>query len=85
MTFPTISSRALKMIALSTLIACFSISCEKDIDIKPLEVKNTTAAVTPYTFNGETIDWIPTPSGQSQIPVPWVGQGSIFSVYGMKS
>lgn len=84
MTFSTISSRSLKMIAFCTFIVCFCISCEKDVNIHPLEVKNTTAAVTPYTFNWETIDWMPTPPGQSLIPIPWVGQGSISSIYGME-
>ncbi|MDB5089454.1 MAG: hypothetical protein JWR09_3448 [Mucilaginibacter sp.] len=35
-----------------------------------------------YAFNWETVDWMPTPSGQSQIPPPWIGQGSIASSYG---
>ena len=42
-----------------------------------------TRAVNPYDFDWEYADWMPTPSGQSQIPSPWVGQGSLVSTYGL--
>lgn len=62
---------------LQTLVSC------NDHEIDTLEIKNSTAAVTPYQFEWENRDWMPTPAGQSKIPVPWVGQGSITSTYGL--
>ncbi len=56
-------------------------SCQED-KIEPISIKDGIASVTPHQFNWETIDWMPTPPGQSQIPVPWIGQGSIASIYG---
>jgi len=49
------------------------------IDNPPIALKS----VPIYNFNWETIDWMPTPPGQSQIPVPWIGQGSIASLYSL--
>ena len=48
-----------------------------------LAVSPQTRAVTPYEFNWENADWMPTPTGQSKIPVPWIGQGSLASFYGL--
>jgi len=50
---------------------------EKEIDIQPL-----TKAIIPEEFDWETADWMPTPPGQAQIPMPWGGQGSISAFYG---
>jgi hypothetical protein len=68
-------------------LAVFSISCKKDIS----SLQTSSIAVTghakdgviPYNFNWETVDFMPTPPGQGQIPPPWIGQGSISSVYGI--
>lgn len=48
--------------------------------------ENTTPcsrSVIPDDFDWENADWMPTPVGQSKIPSPWVGQGSIASLYGL--
>ncbi|MDR2293005.1 MAG: hypothetical protein LBE11_05970 [Prevotellaceae bacterium] len=34
-------------------------------------------------FDWENADWMPTPPGQSQISLPWIGQGSLASAYGI--
>lgn len=47
------------------------------------EAEALTKAVSPESFNWETADWMPTPPGQSKIPVPWVGQGSLSGFYKM--
>ncbi|WP_298300077.1 hypothetical protein [Hydrotalea sp.] len=41
--------------------------------------------IQPFSFNWETVDWMPTPAvvGQSLINPPWIGQGSITSIYGI--
>lgn len=71
------------------LLACFFISallssCMKE-KIAGSSPGNSTVprSVTPYSFNWETVDWMPTPPGQTQIPPPWIGQGSIASIYGI--
>jgi hypothetical protein len=42
-----------------------------------------TRSIVPDEFDWEVTDWMPTPSGQAQIPMPWGGQGSISGFYGM--
>lgn len=42
-----------------------------------------TRSIVPEEFDWELADWMPTPSGQSLIPVPWGGQGSISGFYGL--
>ena len=37
----------------------------------------------PEEFDWETEDWMPTPQGQTKIPIPWVGQGSLVGLYGL--
>ncbi|EKA82108.1 hypothetical protein PDM24_09685 [Bacteroides fragilis] len=61
-------------------ITCF-ISCQDEQLI--LESPVSTRSIPTPTFDWENADWMPTPSGQSRIPSPWVGQGSIASIYGM--
>jgi hypothetical protein len=63
------------------LVLVFS-GCKKDIGSSPSETSTVPRGVTPYSFNWETVNWMPTPPGQSQIPPPWIGQGSLASVYG---
>lgn len=46
------------------------------------EVEIKTRAVPTIAFDWENVDWMPTPSMQSRIPTPWVGQGSLVGVYG---
>ena len=40
----------------------------------------TRSVVTP-DFDWENADWMPTPAGYAQIPVPWIGAGSLSSFY----
>lgn len=42
-----------------------------------------TKSVSPFVFDWECVDWMPTPPMQSQISVPWTGQGSIVDFYGL--
>jgi hypothetical protein len=72
------------------LLVCFSIAvllsgCMKKVTNADGAFGNVTIprGVTPYSFNWETVDWMPTPPGQSQIPPPWIGQGSLSSTYGL--
>ncbi|AYL99629.1 hypothetical protein [Mucilaginibacter celer] len=59
--------------------------CKKDVELQnagtPVKTGQTKDGITPYSFNWETVDFMPTPAGQSQIPPPWIGQGSIASIY----
>ena len=67
------------------IIAAILTGCNNEIiDIE----KHSTAAITTRSvptvwFDWENADWMPTPTGQSPIPSPWVGQGSIASTYGL--
>lgn len=68
------------------ILLILSAGCKKEILVdsrvpRP-SLNERNLAVTPYTFNWETVDWMPTPPGQSQIPPPWIGQGSIAGTYG---
>lgn len=46
-------------------------------------IKNPTShSITPEIFDWENDEWMPTPSGQPQIPTPWVMQGGLSSTYG---
>jgi hypothetical protein len=56
--------------------------CKKDLDKSQISISNVKGSITPYVFDWETVDWMPTPAGQSLIAPPWIGQGSIASVYG---
>jgi len=40
-----------------------------------------TKSVSPEDFDWETVDWMPTPAGQTKISVPWEGQGSLVGAY----
>lgn len=57
------------------------VGCKKDLLTSKIQAKGTTAGILPHTFDWETVNWMPTPSGQSLIPPPWIGQGSLSSVY----
>lgn len=43
-----------------------------------------TRAITVPDFDWEHADWMPTPPMQAKIPVPWIGQGSISSTFGLE-
>jgi len=44
----------------------------------------TTRAIPTIPFDWENADWMPTPVGQSRIPSPWVGAGSLASIWGIE-
>lgn len=74
-----------KVCLICTLCICI-FSCN-NVELKDLNVTEEqngllTRAIPTKTFNWETEDWMPTPPNQSQISVPWVGQGSLASAYG---
>lgn len=58
-------------------------SCQDEDVVEPSVVCSGTRSVTPDTFDWENADWMPTPPGQSRIPTPWVGQGSLVSTWGL--
>ncbi len=67
------------------LIGIFIISLSSCNDELPeFQVKNNKAslkAINPQYFDWEIEDWMPTPPGQSRIMVPWIGTGSIASIF----
>jgi hypothetical protein len=73
----------------STILLLFAVilfSCKKDI--KPTDDINLEGSVSmkgliPYSFDWKTVNFMPTPPGQAPIPVPWVGPGSLASLYGL--
>lgn len=73
------SIKKILCISLTCLLCC----CQ---DVAVYDLKTTeplTRAINPDVFDWENADWMPTPPGQTKIPVPWVGQGSLASVYGL--
>lgn len=76
-----------RIIAISMMLVLVfaSNSCHKE-EIQSIEVEKPmtllTKSIIPEEFDWETADWMPTPSGQAQIPVPWGNQGSISGFYG---
>lgn len=72
---------------LCIVLFCGLFSCSKELKLEEssqnqiLQVLNNAIPTPPLDW--ENIDFMPTPPGQSPIPVPWVGQGSIASVYGL--
>jgi hypothetical protein len=71
-----------------TLLCFFLIlsSCKKEFHSASAITQQgvTKDGVLPFSFNWETgTGFMPTPPGQTQIPVPWIGQGSISSLYGI--
>lgn len=72
-------------IFVAALSVALASGCKKNEELQnagmPVKTGQTKDGITPYTFNWETVDFMPTPAGQSQIPPPWIGQGSIASIY----
>lgn len=70
-------------------VVCASVvlcACTKEPVISSSDEDSTavvTRAVVPEEFDWETVDWMPTPQGQTKIPIPWVGQGSLVGLYGL--
>jgi hypothetical protein len=68
------------------LFALHFVSCKKDIKSSDEIIDDATVkikGVIPATFDWTTVDYMPTPPGQTPIPVPWIGQGSLTSLYGI--
>lgn len=83
-----IKSSSLCTLLLIILVVLIHSCAEKELLINDLEKSNDnmtaqTRAVIPHEFDWENADWMPTPDGQSRIPSPWVGQGSLSSLYGL--
>lgn len=68
------------------ILAFAGTSCQKD-EIQRVEVKKpmtlVTKSILPEEFDWETADWMPTPPGQTQISVPWIGAGSLAGSHGI--
>lgn len=67
------------------LVAIVIVSCTRDtVDTEPVisELPQTRAIPTP-PFDWANAEWMPVPAGQSAIPSPWNGAGSISYTYGM--
>lgn len=74
-----------KEILLATSL-CLLCCCQDSMELPvtpQCETECLSRAIEPETFDWENADWMPTPSGQAKIPTPWVGQGSLASVYGL--
>lgn len=68
------------------LVIFISFACSKKTPLADFEegkMSLLTRSVSPEEFDWETADWMPTPSGQALIPMPWGGQGSISGFYGL--
>lgn len=78
---------AAKCTLLFVVLFCSLVSCSRELKLEDssqnqiLQVLNNAIPTPPLDW--ENADFMPTPSGQSPIPAPWVGQGSIASVYGL--
>ncbi|WP_418989297.1 hypothetical protein [Alistipes sp.] len=73
-------------IALTAILAssCLTDSLSEGADSQePTSNFSKTRAIPTPEFDWENTDWMPTPSGQSRIPAPWVGAGSLASFYEM--
>ena len=73
---------------LCSLVITGMLSCTKEVltadsNVDVAEPTVTTKAVLPEEFDWETADWMPTPPGETRIPVPWIGQGSLSAFYKM--
>lgn len=76
-----------KTLLVSVAAVLLFASCENNM----LESNNTNITPSSHSlrsvpvnlFDWETVDWMPTPPGQTQIPPPWIGQGSLASTYGI--
>ncbi|MFV0537054.1 MAG: hypothetical protein ACK5M3_06720 [Dysgonomonas sp.] len=66
------------------LVSCQDEYIEKDTSNPDGQNVNSTlkSVITP-ALNWENLDWMPTPAGQSSIPSPWNGQGSLSATYGI--
>jgi hypothetical protein len=73
-----------KNLSVIFVLTLFFTSCERDLihNRDGIVVKGSTDAIPSVYFNWETVDYVPTPPGYTQIHVPWFGAtGSIVSRY----
>jgi len=72
---------------------CF-IRCDNKLDLESVTIIDKPIVEDPpiilspmsipvYNFNWETVNWMPTPPGQSPISPPWIGQGCLSPIYGL--
>ena len=63
----------------------FLFSCTKDLGDSITSNSKTKDGISPFMFDwsSPSVNWMPTPPGQSQISLPWIGQGSIALEYGL--
>lgn len=73
----------MKRICLLLTLCCFACSKAELADQDPNRTTLTRAVPTP-SLDWENCDWMPTPVGQSAIPSPWSGAGSIAAEFGME-
>lgn len=75
---------SLVFVAISTFQSCQTDSLLDDAcSPEPTSNLSKTRAVPTLDLDWEDADWMPTPPGQTQIPSPWVGAGSLASFYEM--
>ena len=78
--FFTIRLHLLAILAAITIVSCTS----DTVDTEPvIPVTPQTRAIPTPTFDWANAEWMPVPAGQSAIPSPWNGAGSISYPYGM--
>ena len=78
--FFTIRLHLLAILAAITIVSCTS----DTVDTEPvIPVTPQTRAIPTPTFDWANAEWMPVPAGQSAIPSPWNGAGSISYTYGM--
>jgi hypothetical protein len=72
---------------LSVAVVIVFTTCENSIleinNSEPTNFDISLRSVIVPSFNWETVNWMPTPPWQTNIPPPWIGQGSIASAYGI--
>ena len=68
------------LLFITTLFSCSDSSFIEDSQIETISSIET-RAVRPQIFDWENSDYMPTPIGQPEISVPWIGQGSLASSY----
>lgn len=64
-----------------------SVSCNKEFvehELGEMRPSPITRAIVPKEFDWENAEWMPTPPGQTRIPSPWIGQGSLTGQYGIE-
>ncbi|MFV0290733.1 MAG: hypothetical protein ACK5IJ_07535 [Mangrovibacterium sp.] len=76
------TSQTLQLLVFAFCLQSCSSSFEQESDLE-LNQQISIKSIPIDVFNWEVVNWMPTPSGQSPIPVPWAGQGSIASMYSL--